>query len=85
MIFDGADATGLEEDARLTAMWLWTLSTGANGNGGGGDDGEADEDEDEEGSSKGARSLASPWSMTRPGRSPRASGRTWSDSAAWSR
>ena len=28
-MFDDADATGLEEDARLTAMWLWTLSTGA--------------------------------------------------------
>lgn len=27
MIFTGADATGFEEDARLTAMWLWTLST----------------------------------------------------------
>ena len=24
MIFAGADATGFEEDARLTAMWLWT-------------------------------------------------------------
>jgi len=33
MIFEGADATGFEEDARLTAMWLWTLSTGGNGNG----------------------------------------------------
>jgi putative DNA methylase len=33
MIFAGADATGFEEDARLTAMWLWTLSTGSNGNG----------------------------------------------------
>ncbi|MFH1743043.1 MAG: DUF1156 domain-containing protein, partial [bacterium] len=33
MIFEGADATGFEEDARLTAIWLWTLSTGANGNG----------------------------------------------------
>ncbi|WP_338835674.1 DUF1156 domain-containing protein [Neomoorella thermoacetica] len=32
MIFEGADATGFEEDARLTAMWLWTLSTGPNGN-----------------------------------------------------
>jgi len=32
MIFEGADATGFEEDARLTAMWLWTLSTGTNGN-----------------------------------------------------
>jgi hypothetical protein len=27
MIFANADATGFEEDARLTAMWLWTLST----------------------------------------------------------
>lgn len=31
MIFEGADATGFEEDARITAMWLWTLSTGGNG------------------------------------------------------
>ncbi len=30
MIFAGADATGFEEDARLTAIWLWTLSTGSN-------------------------------------------------------
>lgn len=28
MIFAGADTTGFEEDARLTAMWLWTLSPG---------------------------------------------------------
>ncbi len=28
MVFEGADASGFEEDARLTAMWLWTLSTG---------------------------------------------------------
>jgi adenine-specific DNA methylase len=33
MIFEGADASGFEEDARLTAMWLWTLRTEANGNG----------------------------------------------------
>ena len=33
MIFEGADPTGFEEDARLTAMWLWTISTGGNGNG----------------------------------------------------
>lgn len=32
MVFEGADASGFEEDARLTAMWLWTLSTG-NGQG----------------------------------------------------
>lgn len=28
MIFAGADATGFEEDSRLTAMWLWTLNGG---------------------------------------------------------
>ena len=33
MIFAGADAAGFEEDSRLTAMWLWTLSTETNGNG----------------------------------------------------
>jgi len=29
MIFEGADASGFEEDARLTAIWLWTLRTSA--------------------------------------------------------
>jgi adenine-specific DNA methylase len=34
MIFKDADAAGLEPDARLTAMWLWTLgSSSARGNG----------------------------------------------------
>jgi len=36
MIFKDADAAGLEPDARLTAMWLWTLGAGtgkAAGNG----------------------------------------------------
>ncbi len=33
MIFEGADATGFEEDARLTAMWLWTLSAKVEGGG----------------------------------------------------
>ncbi|MCH8150361.1 MAG: hypothetical protein IH987_20685 [Planctomycetes bacterium] len=36
MIFKDADAAGLEPDARLTAMWLWTLGAGedkSNGNG----------------------------------------------------
>ncbi|MCU1304908.1 MAG: adenine-specific methylase [Candidatus Sulfotelmatobacter sp.] len=28
MVFRGADTSGFEEDARLTAMWLWTLSSG---------------------------------------------------------
>lgn len=31
MVFKGADASGFEEDARVTAMWLWTLSSGQNG------------------------------------------------------
>jgi len=37
MIFKDADAAGLEPDARLTAMWLWTLgaSSTASGNGNG--------------------------------------------------
>jgi putative DNA methylase len=47
IIFADADASGLEEDARLTAMWLWTLSTGgANGNGAH-DEEEASEDDGE--------------------------------------
>ena len=29
MIFEDADAAGLESDARLTAMWLWTLGGGS--------------------------------------------------------
>jgi len=52
MIFAGADATGFEEDARLTAMWLWTLKTGeGNGNGASGE--EEPEEDEEEGSGKG--------------------------------
>ncbi len=58
MIFEGADATGFEEDARITAMWLWTLKTAEspalNGkNGFKGKEEEADEEEeDAEGSGK---------------------------------
>ena len=44
MIFEDADLTGLEEDARLTAMWLWTLSTSSNG--GSGASSAAGEDDD---------------------------------------
>lgn len=32
-VFKGADAAGFEEDARLTAMWLWTLNAGTSANG----------------------------------------------------
>ncbi|MET4236340.1 putative DNA methylase [Bradyrhizobium sp. LA6.10] len=46
MIFTGADTTGFEEDARLTAMWLWTLNAGAadavNGDNADEDDAEGD-------------------------------------------
>lgn len=51
MIFAGADASGFEEDARLTAMWLWTLKTGDT-NGTEGEAGEDDAGDDEEGSGK---------------------------------
>jgi putative DNA methylase len=51
LVFKGADASGFEEDARLTAMWLWTLFAGQGG--ANGSDDEADEDdESEETSSK---------------------------------
>jgi putative DNA methylase len=50
MIFTDADATGFEEDARLTAMWLWTLSTGsANGNGAAEAEGDEASEDDEDG------------------------------------
>jgi adenine-specific DNA methylase len=55
MIFTGADATGFEEDARLTAMWLWTLSTAAsNGNGASRaeDEGSGVDEEDESANAK---------------------------------
>jgi hypothetical protein len=31
LVFEGADASGLEADARLTSMWLWTLRPSPNG------------------------------------------------------
>jgi len=51
LMFDGADATGLEEDARLTAMWLWTLSTGTSSATEGSSD-EADADSEGDSSEK---------------------------------
>jgi putative DNA methylase len=45
MIFAGASTEGFEPDARLTAMWLWTLVAPASaGNGGTGGDEEEDQD-----------------------------------------
>jgi putative DNA methylase len=64
LIFADADAAGLEPDARLTAMWLWTLgggseSAGANGNGHAAESDEevedADDEDSEEGRGKGAK------------------------------
>ena len=52
MIFSGADATGFEEDARLTAMWLWTLKTGEGADAGAGQE-ENESDEDDGKSKKG--------------------------------
>ena len=50
MVFTGGEAQGLEEDARLTAMWLWTLTAGASDNVASEED---DESDDEESSSSG--------------------------------
>src|SRR5581483_11974257 len=50
MVFEGADATGFEADARLTAMWLWTLkSPDTNG---GLEEGDADENSEDESETK---------------------------------
>ncbi|MEX2234019.1 MAG: hypothetical protein WD824_17775 [Cyclobacteriaceae bacterium] len=53
MVFKGGDAHDLEEDARLTAMWLWTLTAGATDNG----DEEKEDDEVEEEESSGGEKL----------------------------
>jgi adenine-specific DNA methylase len=59
MIFQGADASGFEEDARLTAMWLWTLRTpDANGHAV-----EAEESDEAEGDTGNAKSTVSGYSL----------------------
>jgi putative DNA methylase len=45
LIFKDADASGLEPDARLTAMWLWTLGAGAKDESGRMKDEEGEDDE----------------------------------------
>ena len=53
VIFSGADAAGFEPDARLTAMWLWTLFSAATAPAANGGEGEGDdEDEDDESAKK---------------------------------
>lgn len=49
MIFEGPEAEGFEEDARLTALWLWTLRAAQNGMGKGGETEDPSEGEDDEG------------------------------------
>lgn len=48
MVFKGADASGFEEDARLTAMWLWTLTAGLNGEEDAADESAVEEEEPEQ-------------------------------------
>ena len=86
MIFAGAETSGFEEDARLTAMWLWTLSTP-------GDVPAAAEEADESAqmttrkivTSRRQGPGASSSSTTPPGRSPRVWAPTWKISQASSR
>lgn len=52
MIFSGADTAGFEEDARLTAIWLWTLNSGTPDPGSISDDDDQDDEEEDSGSSK---------------------------------
>jgi adenine-specific DNA methylase len=53
LVFEGADTTGFEPDARLTAMWLWTLNAGANdANNGESDEEEESDDESANGATK---------------------------------
>lgn len=50
MVFSGADTSGFEPDARLTAMWLWTLNAGSTN--GATEESEAEEEEDSDDDTK---------------------------------
>jgi len=63
LIFEDADATGLEEDARLTAMWFWTLSTGESGEDNGVPEPEEGSERDEDGDESGKAKLAGGYSL----------------------
>jgi adenine-specific DNA methylase len=52
MIFSGADASGFDSDARVTAMWFWTLSTAARAGEINGDEVEEDSAEGDEGNGR---------------------------------
>ena len=54
MIFKDANAAGLEPDARLTAMWLWTVGGGSpNGTGTKSSDAESEDADNSAGTRKG--------------------------------
>lgn len=52
LVFAGADTSSFEPDARLTAMWLWTLNAGASTVAGWQDDSESEDADDEESAGK---------------------------------
>jgi adenine-specific DNA methylase len=52
LVFEGADTSAFEEDARLTAMWLWTLGANRPESASNGDAEADDADEDDDSSSK---------------------------------
>ena len=56
LVFKDADTSGFEEDARLTAMWLWTLNAGNTDATNGENDQEEETDDDSEGSAKKSKS-----------------------------
>ena len=55
LVFKDADATGFEEDARLTAMWLWTLNAGNTDTANGESADDDDADDESEGTTKKAK------------------------------
>ena len=64
VLFADADASGLEPDARLTAMWLWTLSKDEGGKTEAeGDDADAAGDDDEEDGGKGGGKVPGGFSL----------------------
>ena len=52
LVFSGADTVGFEPDARLTAMWLWTLNAGASADSASADGDDSDATGDEESGEK---------------------------------
>lgn len=55
LVFSDADASGFEEDARLTAMWLWTLHSDASSDGTDSDGSDKDDEADDDSTKKTAQ------------------------------